>query len=54
MTAAEKRVAEMRRHTALVVAVQDAIDLLLAPFTEDDPVPGNVTDAIEILRAALK
>lgn len=52
-TAAEKRVAQMQRHTALVVAAQEATSTLMGPFSESDYVPGNIEDAVEILRAAL-
>lgn len=44
----------MRRHTALVVAVQEAIATLEGPFSESDEIPGTIADAIEILRSALK
>lgn len=53
-TAAEKRVAEMRRHTALVVAAQQAIRTLEAPFSPSDYVPENITEATAILRVALE
>lgn len=52
-TAAEKRIAQMRHHDEIVCAILDAIGLLLGPFSENDEVPGNIEDAVEILRSAL-
>lgn len=52
-TSAEKRVAADRRHTALVVAMQEAISTLKEPFSENDEMPGTIEDAIAILRNAL-
>lgn len=50
----EREVAQMYRHTALVAAVHEAIEMLEASFGPDDYVPGAIEDAIEILRGALK
>lgn len=53
MNAARARVAAMYRHTALVTAIHEAIATLEAPFNESDEMPGDIEDAIRILRAAL-
>lgn len=53
MTAAEKRVATMRHHDALVYAAHEAIATLLAPFSPTDEIPGTIEDAVSILRSAL-
>lgn len=53
-TAVEKRVEADRRHTALVIAMQDAIHTLEAPFSPKDEIPETISDAVAILRDALK
>jgi hypothetical protein len=53
LTAAEKRVAKLRRYDALVKAAQEAITMLEAPFSPNDDIPGDIEDAVAILRIGL-
>lgn len=43
-----------RRHDAIVLAVQEAIHILRAPFGEYDEIPGTIQDAIDRLERGLK
>lgn len=44
---------EDARNDRLVSAAREAIDVLMAPFSEGDYIPGNVEDAVAALRRGL-